>query len=134
MWAVAVHASGKGRAALDASLEMSHPALDAEVMPANIVVNGHLIIATHLAHACDAPIEARRMIESLLESGPLEVELVLVVVLLSEDFMVPLEILEQDEAPALVEIDQFVHLVENEIQLCEQLDKRKYLVFLLLNK
>ena len=113
---------------------MSHPALDAEVMPANIVVNWHLIIAAHLAHACDAPIEARRMIESLLESGPLEVELVLVVVLLSEDFMVPLEILKQDEAPALVEIDQFVHLVENEIQLCEQLDKRKYLVFLLLNK
>ena len=48
--------------------------------------------------------------------------------------MVPLEILKQDKAPTLVEIDQFVHLVENEIQLCEQLDKRKYLVFLLLNK
>lgn len=57
------------------------------------------------------------MIEPRLEAGSLEVELVLVVVLLSEDFVVPLEILQQDEAPSLVEIDQLVHLIENEIEL-----------------
>ena len=78
-------------------------------------------------------VEARRMIESGLEAGPLEVELVLVVVLLSEDFMVPLEILQQDEAPPLVEVDQIVHLVQDEIELSEQFDKRQYLIILFLN-
>lgn len=73
------------------------------------------------------------MIESWLEAGPLEVELVLVVVLLSEDFMVPLEILQQDETPTLVEVDQLVHLVQDEIKLREQFDKRQDLVILFLN-
>lgn len=59
------------------------------------------------------------MIESGLEASPLEVELVLVVVLLSEDLVVPLEILQQDEAPSLVKIDQIVHLLEDEIELRE---------------
>lgn len=73
------------------------------------------------------------MIKSGLEASPLEVELVLVVVLLSEDLVVPLEILQQDEAPSLVEIDQIVHLFEDEIELRKQFDKRKYLVILFLN-
>ena len=73
------------------------------------------------------------MLESGLEAGPLEVELVLVVVLLSEDLVVPLEILQQDEAPSLVKIDQIVHLLEDEIELRKQFDKRQYLVILFLN-
>lgn len=103
-------------------------------MPANIVVDGHVLVAAHLAHACDSAIEARRMIESRPESRSLEVELILVVVLFPEDFMVPLEVFEQDEAPALVEIDQFLHLVEDEIQFSEQFDEWKYLVVLFLNE
>lgn len=73
------------------------------------------------------------MIESGLEASPLEVELVLVVVLLSEDFVVPLEVLQQDEAPSFVEIDQLVHLIKDEIEFRKQFDKRKYLVILFLN-
>lgn len=73
------------------------------------------------------------MIESSLEAGFIKVELVSIVVLLSEDLVVPLEILQQDEAPSLVEVDQLVHLIENEVEFREQFDKRQYLIILFLN-
>lgn len=96
---------------------MGHPALYAEVMPANIVVYGHFLAAAHLAHPYHSPIEASRMIQALPESRSLEIKLILIVVLLSEYLMVPLEILEQDEAPPFIEIDQFLHIIKDEIQL-----------------
>lgn len=44
--------------------------------------------------------------------------MIVIVVLLAQVFLVPLEISQQDEAPPLVEADQALDFLQNMVELC----------------
>jgi hypothetical protein len=108
MRTILFHASRKGRAALDDGLEIVHPAFNAKVMPADVVVDGDIIAIANITCSCHSPIEVVGAFESGFEAYLFEIGLVIIVVFLMEVVLVPLELFEQDEAPSFIKIDKFL--------------------------
>jgi hypothetical protein len=57
MRTILFHASRKGRAALDDGLEIVHPAFNAKVMTADVVVKGDTIAKANITRSYHSPIE-----------------------------------------------------------------------------
>lgn len=118
MRTIAIHAARKRRAALNAAFQMPHPAFQAVIVAADVEVNPHILHAAHLAGANHSAVEAERRVEGWLEPRLSQIFRVIVVVLFAQEVLIPLELLEQDEAPPLVQADQPLHFFKDLVEFC----------------
>jgi hypothetical protein len=92
---------------------MADPALDAEVMSTDIVVDGDFLAAANLTSADHSSIEMVRTAQVGLETRLPQILLVVVIVFLAKVFLIPLELPQQDETPSLVQVNQSLDLFQD---------------------
>ncbi len=113
---------------------MTNPALQAKIMPTDIIVDGDAIKATNLTNTFHSFIEVKRVFKAGLEPDFLEVALAVIIILFFQVFLVPLEFLEEYEAPPSAEVNQVLDFLKECVEFVEYFEERQYLKILLLSR
>jgi len=81
---------------------MIKPAIYAEVVVADIVVDANIFSIANFAGSYHAPIKEVRILKIWSETDSFEIKLILIVVFLFEVIFIPLEFLEKEKAPSQI--------------------------------
>lgn len=99
-------------------------------MPTNITEHKNVLATTYVTHA-QFRVKVSRTGQAHPQPDAFLIVVEVVKVLLPEHIFIPLELLEQQQTPSLIEVDQHPDLLEDAIKFLENFLKRKYLVWLL---